>query len=284
MTHIWQWNGNGKAPEGLIEGIADYVRLKANYSLSHWVKRGQGDGWDEGYDVTAGFLDYCNSLRNGFLEELNKMMRSGYSNSYFVDLLGKNVDQLRCGRTKRPNLDKLVMKINLRWLNKIRCKCLYLFSWLLFTKANEENCVAVKNTFEDYERASDQMINFSKSAICVSPSMSAAEGEMIASLVGVKLVECHENYLGLSYFSGRSKQKLFANIIDHVWGKIKGWGEKLLSIGGNEVLIKAMVQAVPSYAMSLFRIPKSLILEIQRLCAHFWWGGNVNKKKIHWCT
>ncbi|XP_028797059.1 uncharacterized protein LOC114752489 [Neltuma alba] len=28
MTHIWQWNGNGQANRGLIEGIADYVRLK----------------------------------------------------------------------------------------------------------------------------------------------------------------------------------------------------------------------------------------------------------------
>lgn len=28
MTHVWQWNGNGQAPGGLIEGMADYVRLK----------------------------------------------------------------------------------------------------------------------------------------------------------------------------------------------------------------------------------------------------------------
>ncbi|KAF5745581.1 Plant basic secretory protein (BSP) family protein [Tripterygium wilfordii] len=94
MTHIWQWNGNGQTPGGLIEGIADYVRLKANYIPSHWVKPGQGDRWDQGYDVTARFLDYCNSLRNGFVAELNKKMRSGYSATYFVDLLGKTVDQL----------------------------------------------------------------------------------------------------------------------------------------------------------------------------------------------
>ncbi|KAH7575333.1 hypothetical protein JRO89_XS02G0085500 [Xanthoceras sorbifolium] len=94
MTHIWQWNGNGQTPGGLIEGIADYVRLKANYAPSHWVQPGQGDRWDQGYDVTARFLDYCNSLRSGFVAELNKKMRSGYSGSYFVDLLGKNVDQL----------------------------------------------------------------------------------------------------------------------------------------------------------------------------------------------
>lgn len=94
MTHVWQWNGNGQAPGGLIEGIADYVRLKAGYAPSHWVKAGQGDRWDQGYDVTARFLDYCNGLRNGFVGELNKKMRNGYSNNYFVDLLGKTVDQL----------------------------------------------------------------------------------------------------------------------------------------------------------------------------------------------
>lgn len=94
MTHVWQWNGNGQAPGGLIEGIADYVRLKAGYAPSHWVQPGQGDRWDQGYDVTARFLDYCNGLRNGFVAELNKKMRDGYSNDFFVDLLGESVDQL----------------------------------------------------------------------------------------------------------------------------------------------------------------------------------------------
>ena len=94
MTHVWQWNGNGQAPGGLIEGIADFVRLKANYAPSHWVKPGQGQRWDQGYDVTARFLDYCDSLKNGFVADLNKKMMSGYSDQFFVQLLGKSVDQL----------------------------------------------------------------------------------------------------------------------------------------------------------------------------------------------
>ncbi|KAJ9551994.1 hypothetical protein OSB04_016039 [Centaurea solstitialis] len=93
-THVWQWNGNGNAPGGLIEGIADYVRLKAGYIPGHWVQPGEGDRWDQGYDVTARFLDYCNGLRNGFVAELNKKMRDGYNDGFFVDLLGKTVDQL----------------------------------------------------------------------------------------------------------------------------------------------------------------------------------------------
>ncbi|GMI83688.1 hypothetical protein like AT2G15220 [Hibiscus trionum] len=94
MTHVWQWDGKGQTPGGLIEGVADFVRLKANYIPSHWVQPGQGNRWDQGYDVTARFLDYCDGLRHGFVAELNKKMRNSYNAGYFVKLLGKTVDQL----------------------------------------------------------------------------------------------------------------------------------------------------------------------------------------------
>lgn len=85
MTHVWQWNGKGQAPGGLIEGIADFVRLKANYVPNGWVKPGQGQRWDEAYSITARFLDYCNGLKKGFVAELNKKMRNGLSDSFFQD-------------------------------------------------------------------------------------------------------------------------------------------------------------------------------------------------------
>ncbi|KAL0906195.1 hypothetical protein M5K25_024669 [Dendrobium thyrsiflorum] len=95
-THVWQWDGQGQAPSGLIEGVADYVRLKAGYEPldGHWVKPGQGDRWDQGYDVTARFLDYCGGLDSGFVAKLNAKMKDGYSNDFFLELLGKTVDQL----------------------------------------------------------------------------------------------------------------------------------------------------------------------------------------------
>lgn len=94
MTHVWQWYGNGQTPGGLIEGIADYVRLTAGYAPSHWVKAGEGDRWDHGYDVTARFLDYCEGLMDGFVAGLNMKMRESYTADYFFDLLGKSVDEL----------------------------------------------------------------------------------------------------------------------------------------------------------------------------------------------
>ncbi|KAG6652527.1 uncharacterized protein LOC122309172 [Carya illinoinensis] len=95
MVHVWQWLDLSTYRSGNVsEGIADFVRLKANYVPTGWVQPGGGDHWDQGYSVTARFLDYCNDLRNGFVAELNKMMKAGYNDRYFVDLLGKSADEL----------------------------------------------------------------------------------------------------------------------------------------------------------------------------------------------
>ncbi|KAL3648125.1 hypothetical protein CASFOL_009093 [Castilleja foliolosa] len=97
MTHVLQWDGNdGAAPGGLIEGIADYVMVKSGFYLEQAYKEpGSGKKWDEGYGVTERFLEYCDSLTDGFFTaRLNKMMRFTYNDSYFEDLLGKPVGQL----------------------------------------------------------------------------------------------------------------------------------------------------------------------------------------------
>ncbi|KAF5188376.1 Basic secretory protease [Thalictrum thalictroides] len=94
-THVWQWNRNNHdAPDRLIEGIADYIRLKAGLAPPHWVKKGSGKKWDEGYTVTAYFLDYCDELKSGFVAFLNCLMKDNYSGEYFVQLLGKTMDEL----------------------------------------------------------------------------------------------------------------------------------------------------------------------------------------------
>ncbi|KAF5951797.1 hypothetical protein HYC85_009741 [Camellia sinensis] len=94
MTHVWQWTGAGQAPDGLVEGMADYTVLKADYDPPGFAKPGMGERWDQGYDFTARFLEYCEGLRPGFVSVLNKKMRDAFNVSYFDDLMGKPVDQL----------------------------------------------------------------------------------------------------------------------------------------------------------------------------------------------
>ncbi|KAL1557935.1 hypothetical protein AAHA92_08462 [Salvia divinorum] len=95
MTHVFQWHGNFGAPGGLTEGTADYVMVKSGYyNEAMYPKPGAGQRWDEGYGVTERFLEYCDSLLEGFTAKLNKKMRNTYNNAYWVELLGKPVEQL----------------------------------------------------------------------------------------------------------------------------------------------------------------------------------------------
>ncbi|KAG6406619.1 hypothetical protein SASPL_134225 [Salvia splendens] len=94
-THIFQWSGRGTAPGGLTEGIADYVVMKSKYFVSEgYTKPGEGGRWDEGYGVTARFLEYCDGLREGFTVDLNNKMREVYKDEYFLEMLGKPLDQV----------------------------------------------------------------------------------------------------------------------------------------------------------------------------------------------
>lgn len=80
---------------------------------------------------------------------------------------------------------------------------------------------------------------------------------------GIREVDKHERYLGLPTMIGRSKKIIFQQLKERVWKKLKGWKEKMLSRAGKEVLIKAVAQAIPTYAMSCFLIPKGFCEEIE---------------------
>ena len=62
----------------------------------------------------------------------------------------------------------------------------------------------------------------------------------------------------------------------------KGWEEKLLSQAGKEVLIKSVIQSIPTYSMSCFKLPKGLIHELETMIRKFWWGYGNEGRKIHW--
>ena len=64
--------------------------------------------------------------------------------------------------------------------------------------------------------------------------------------------------------------------------RLEGWKERLLSKAGREVLLKAVIQALPTYTMSCFLLPNQWCADLNSLTAKFWWGGGSGARKIHW--
>ncbi|ETN43637.1 uncharacterized protein HMPREF1541_02796 [Cyphellophora europaea CBS 101466] len=100
MVHCFQHNCQGTAPGGLIEGIADYVRLKAGLAPPHWKKgcteKEMGSKWDEGYQRTAWFLEWLEGeFGAGTVSKLNATMKGKYEEKEFWGgLFGCGVEKL----------------------------------------------------------------------------------------------------------------------------------------------------------------------------------------------
>jgi hypothetical protein len=129
-----------------------------------------------------------------------------------------------------------------------------------------------------YEDASEQEINLTKSGVFFSRNLSIAAQQDLSKIMGVRHVLGTGNYLGLPSMIGRKKKDIFAYMKDRMWKRINSWRGRALSRAGKEVMIKSILQTIPSYVMSVYLLPESTIKEIERIGG----GGGANHKGIRW--
>jgi hypothetical protein len=89
-------------------------------------------------------------------------------------------------------------------------------------------------------------------------------------------------YLGMPTQIGHSKQVGFNFTMDRIHKKLKGWKERSMSFAGRGTLISVVIQALPTYIMSCFLLPKNMCDNIEKIMCKFWWGSAERQHKIHW--
>ena len=88
--------------------------------------------------------------------------------------------------------------------------------------------------------ASRQKINANKSSVFFSQNKAPDIRNKVLDILGPMQDSRHDKYLGLPSIIGRSKNQVIAEIKEKVGKKLSGWKEKMLSMGGKEILIKAV--------------------------------------------
>lgn len=111
-----------------------------------------------------------------------------------------------------------------------------------------------------------------------SLNVSSAQIDAIKEIFNLNVVLIHEKCLGLPSMVGRNKNFFFNDLKLKITNKIKGWQNTFFSCAGKEVITKVVAQAIPSYAISVFKIPFDLCIEMQRLLKIFRWRKKKNKK------
>ena len=89
--------------------------------------------------------------------------------------------------------------------------------------------------------------------------------EEIGSLLGAQVMTDFEKYLGLPMVGGKSKE-----IQERIANRVMGWKKKHILKAEREVLTKIVSQVIPTYSMSLFKIPRVVCDGINSVLAKYW--------------
>ena len=117
LTHAWQWatklnapTDNSKAPFGVIEGVADFVRLNSGYIPKHWnEEKSKSKTWDAGYETSGYFFYWIETRRPGFIVSMNeKVGRFGWRDELIKEICGRSADALWREYIGRKEIDEQV--------------------------------------------------------------------------------------------------------------------------------------------------------------------------------
>ena len=120
-------------------------------------------------------------------------------------------------------------------------------------------------------------MNFEKSSLTFSSNTPDRLKASLCSLFRVPMTSHHEKYLGLPVLTG------FDYLRERICGKIQGWSKRFLSRAGKEIMLKTVIQMIPSYVMSVFCIPYSLCHVLEKIMNSYWWGCKTSiEKGFNW--
>jgi hypothetical protein len=144
------------------------------------------------------------------------------------------------------------------------------------------NATSLQQVLDTYCANSGQLVSLVKSIIFFSPNTNALLRAEICEALHIDTEALSDKYLGLPTLVGAERSDCFEHLIERIIQRINGWKEKLLSIGGKEILLKEVAQAISVYSMSVFLIPKGVCKKMMDAIAKFWWGDDEKSNKMHW--
>ncbi|XP_052484847.1 uncharacterized protein LOC128039947 [Gossypium raimondii] len=108
----------------------------------------------------------------------------------------------------------------------------FAYECVLFSDASRANAQVVCNLVLEYESVSGQEVNFDKSLIFFGSNVEAQERDAVGEVLGVRIVQDPEKYLGLPMMVGRQKRRAFLHHVDRFRKRVEGWSTRFLSVGG----------------------------------------------------
>ena len=87
-------------------------------------------------------------------------------------------------------------------------------------------------------------------------------------------------YLGIKVGAKMTRIGNWDMVVNTLNKRLTGWKAKNLSIGGRVILIKSVLENLPIYYLSLYKVPKAVIESMEKIMRRFLWTGCNEEKRL----
>ncbi|CAN4110034.1 unnamed protein product [Withania somnifera] len=103
----------------------------------------------------------------------------------------------------------------------------------------------------------------------------------LASILGGEVGTLPTTYLEMPLGAKCKSIDIWNNVMEKCEKKLARWKTQYLSLGWRLTLINSVLDALPTYMMTLFPVPARVVSRLDSIRRIFLWHGNKEKKGFH---
>ncbi|GJW94140.1 RNA-directed DNA polymerase, eukaryota, partial [Tanacetum coccineum] len=146
---------------------------------------------------------------------------------------------------------------------------------------SDENLSRILHVLHCFSLASGLKINVKKSHL-LGVGVSNDATVAAATNLGCAIMKAPFKYLGVMVGGNMSRIDAWDEALSNLRSRLSKWKSKTLSIGGRLTLLKSVLGSSPIYAMSLYKVPKSVLSSMEAIRRNFFYGSQEADKNITW--
>ena len=121
-----------------------------------------------------------------------------------------------------------------------------------------------KNNLDLFAKALGLVVNQNKSQVFFVNTPPTTQRNILR-ILGFSKGDFPSKYLRIPLGLGRMQKESWQELLDRMKQKISSWVLRPLNFPSRLILVKSIMQAMPTYLFSILAAPKSILKEIQRL-------------------
>ena len=144
---------------------------------------------------------------------------------------------------------------------------LFVDDTILFCNASREEPLSIRLVLSCFQAFMGLKVNGGKSEIVLVREVNNLDA--LANIPQCKVGSLPMKYLGMSLGTSFKIGSIWNPILEKMEKKLSGWKHLYLSKSGRLMLLKSTLSSLPTYFLSLFTIPKTVVARLESIQRNF---------------